>query len=151
MFAADDARVNTPGFVRETLRIHKAEGDTRYTLMAFVVGDTLTLGAMVEGPFRGLVRWNVDGRELGVEFDAASPPAEAPVTLYGANDTGLTGRGASFRGTSWINVELPAREWVHDGTSLGLTFRSESGALCALPELGVGYDVRLVREVPAGG
>ena len=134
-FAAGDARVNTPGFVAQTLRLNQERDGVRYTLMAFAVGDTLTLGAMVKGSFRGTVRWTVGSRRLELPFDTAKPGADAKATVDGAASS-LVGKGAEFRGTAWTNVELPLADWLHDGTALRLEFAPTEGQPLALPDAG---------------
>ena len=136
-FAANDPRVGQRGFVGETLRVHKEVEGTTFTLMAFAVGDTLTLGAMVKGSFRGTVHWTVGARELRVPFDAAAP-VKSPVEVKGS-DARLVAEGAGFRGTSWTNIELPRAEWLPDGTPLQLEFLPENGAAVVLPDRDASY------------
>lgn len=149
VFAADDARVQTAGFVGQTLRLKKDHEGTNYTLMAFAVGDTLTLGAMVKGPFTGDVRWQVGDRSLTFPFDAAKAALGATVTVDDDPAKTLRGHGAAFRGTAWINVDVPLAEWLQDGTSMQLTFHANDGALLALPDIGYYYVARLAsRQTP---
>jgi hypothetical protein len=136
-FAASDPRVGKEGFVGETLRVRKEVDGTTFTLMAFAVGDTLTLGAMIKDTFRGTVHWTVGARELRVPFDAAAP-VKCPVEVSGS-DVRLVAEGAGFRGTSWTNIELPRTEWLPDGTPLQLEFLPEKGAAVAFPDRDVGY------------
>jgi len=145
-FAADDARVSTAGFVAQTLRLNKDADGVRYTLMAFAVGDQLTLGAMVKGAFRGTVHWRVGERELTVPFDTAAPGTEAAVTVNGAPDQHFRAKGAAFRGTAWTNVELPLAAWLSPGTALQLEFTPASGTPQVLPEPGLHYVARLERK-----
>ena len=146
-FAAGDPRVNTAGFVRETMRLQVVRGDQTHTLMAFVVGETLTLGAMVEGDFRGLVRWKVGGRRLSFAMNTAGSLEDVPVEIEGDSTTPApTGQGASFRGTTWINIELPLIDWLSEGTPLQLVFFPEIGEdPLFLPDDGYHYEVALVR------
>lgn len=144
VFAADDPRVNTGGFVRETLRLHEERDDTRYTLMAFAVGDILTLGAMVRGSFAGAITWRIDGRELSLPFDTAASLADVPVSVRDEPGLELRGQGAAFRGTSWVNVELPLASWGSAGTALQLTFEPRTGEPVTLPDDGHHYVVRHV-------
>lgn len=143
VFAAGDARVGTAGFVAETLRLHHERDGVRYTLMAFVVGDTLTLGAMVRGKFAGEVRWRIGDRRLSFAFDTDAAARDVPVSERDAG-TQLRGQGASFRGTSWVNLDLPLAGWAADGTPLELTFVPRAGAALALPDGGYHYTMRLV-------
>jgi hypothetical protein len=142
VFAAGDSRVGQAGFVGETLRLHKEEDGVRYTLMAFAVGDTLTLGAMVRGAFRGEVIWRVGDRTLRVPFDSGSPAQEATVQVMGAAGP-LVAHGAQFRGTSWTNVEVPVASWIAEGTPVQLTFSPQGGAAHVLPDAGFHYVARL--------
>ena len=146
MFATNDARVNTPGFVGQTLRVPKEVDGVRYTLMAFAVGDTLTLGAMVKGgAFRGTVHWTVGDRRLALPFDTATPGADAKVTVDSAASA-LVAKGAEFRGTAWTNVELPLADWLRDGTPLQLEFAPAQGQTQVLPEADHHYVARLERR-----
>lgn len=145
-FAADDARVNTGGFVAHTLRLHRDQDDVRYTLMAFAVGDQLTLGAMVKGAFRGTVHWTVGERQLRLPFDTAAPGTEVSVMMTGAPDFHLKARGAAFGGTAWTNLEVPVAGWIGAGTALQLAFFPAEGASQVLPEPGVHYLARLERR-----
>lgn len=142
VFAKDDPRVDTAGFVGETLRLSVGRDGVRHTLMAFVVGDTLTLGAMVGGPFDGLVRWHVGNRLLELPFDTGGALAAVPVRVDGSSSE-HRGAGASFRGTTWVNVELPHRQWIDDGTPLQLVFLPKVGRPLFLPDDGWHYRVRL--------
>jgi hypothetical protein len=141
VFAAEDPAVNTPGFVAKTLRLSVERFDTRYTMMAYVVGDKLTLGAMAKGPFRGKVHWLVGSRKLSVAFDAAAPGKVAKVDVSGDKAT-LAAAGAAFDGTAWTNIEMPAN-WVADGTPLQLTFTPDTGVPIVLPEAEARYVVKL--------
>lgn len=141
VFAADNPAVETPGFVAQTLRLSVEKFDTRYTLMAFVVGDKLTLGAMCKGPFRGKVHWVVGGRKLAVAFDTANPGQEAAVDVIG-DKTSLQAEGASTADTAWTNIEVPAA-WVANGTAMQLKFTPDSGAPIVLPDAERHYTVQL--------
>lgn len=145
IFSADDPRVKTAGFVRETSRLHREEDGVRLTLMAFAVGKTLTLGAMVRGTFDGLVRWKIGGRRLSFAFDTTLATGEIPVEVEGEAQK-LTAQRASFRGTSWANIELPVGEWIEDGTPLQLVFLPRVGTPRFLPDDGYHYRVRLSRR-----
>ncbi len=145
MFAADDERVNTAGFISETLRLHEERDGVRHTLMAFVVGDTLSLGAMVKGEFHGLVRWKVGGRRFSLPFDTVGPMDPVPITVEAGPSAAMAGHGASFRGTTWVNVDVPIADWVEDGTALQLVFLPRVGAPLFLPDDGYHYRVKLVQ------
>lgn len=143
VFAADDARVSTPGFVQQTLRLRREQAGATYTLMAFVVGDKATFGAMVKGPFTGRVRWRIGARQLEMGFDAANPGAQVPVAIDGRVDNEIRAQGAAFRGTAWTNVELPAA-WLVAEAPLALQFAPVAGAPIDLPGDGRDYVVQLV-------
>lgn len=141
VFAADNPAVETPGFVAQTLRLSVEKFDTRYTLMAFVVGDELTLGAMCKGPFRGKVHWVVGGRKLAVAFDTANPGQEAQVEVMG-DKARLKAEGAATADTAWTNIAVPAK-WVANGTALQLQFTPDSGVPIVLPDAESHYVVQL--------
>lgn len=143
-FAADDARVGTAGFVAQTLRLHHETATARYTLMAFVVGDTLTVGAMVRGPFRGQIRFVLAGHSLAFRFDTEAPPTEVEVVVDAGRAASLKGQGASFRGTMWINVDLPATTWLPPAARLSLLFDGADGTRILLPPDAPAYVVELI-------
>ena len=143
MFAADDSRVGTAGFVGQTLRLSKESDGVTHTMMAFVVGDTLTLGAMVKGEFTGNVHWQLGDRSLTFAFDASAVAADTAVMIDDDPSKTLQGHGASFRGISWINVDVPLADWAADGTSLQLTFTTNNGKLLTLPDAGYHYITHL--------
>lgn len=142
-FAAGDPRVDQPGFVGQTLRLKHVVGDTTYTLMTFVVGDTLTLGAMVKGPFRGNVHWTIGARELRLPFDTKKAEKNTPVAVTGSRAV-ITAQGAWFQSNAWTNVELPCAEWLPAGTPLQLEFVPASGTAVTLPEAGAPYQAKFV-------
>ena len=144
-FAQDDERVESAGFISETLRLHEERDGVRYTLMAFAVGETLTLGAMVKGAFDGAVRWVVGERALSFALDTAGSVRDVAVRVDG-KEAAVLGQGASFRGTTWVNVELPLEEWLASGTPIGLTFAAREGAVLVLPDEGHHYRARLERR-----
>ncbi len=88
--------------------------------MAFAVGETLTLGAMVHQQFRGDVRWEIGNTALSFRWDTGS---EGPVPVQ-VEDLELdpVGQRGSFRGIHWVNVELPLSLMGEDGTPLRLRF-----------------------------
>jgi len=113
-------------------------------MMAFVVGDTLTLGAMVNGTFAGSVQWQVGERTLAFPFDTEAVRSGAIVTVSDDPNAKLEGQGASFRGTSWLNVDLPLADWGGNGSALQLTFTSKDAEVLTLPEVGYHYVMKLV-------
>ncbi len=112
--------------------------------MAFVVGDALTLGAMVRGDFMGNVRWQVGGRELSFAMDTGAG-SWSDVQVAGPS---TLGQGAHFRGTTWINLELPLIDFIDlaDGGALQLRFEPERGPRVTLPDEGYHYVTTLVRR-----
>ena len=143
VFAKDDARVATAGFVQQTLRLPVERDGVTYTLMAFVVGEQATLGAMVKGGAgRGTVRWVAGDHRVALPFDTQSPGAATEVTVDGAAAAGVTAQGAAFRGTAWTNIEVPA-QWLGDGAPLALEFAPDKGGAIALPAAGAHYAVAL--------
>jgi len=143
LFAADDPRVGTAGFVGSTLRLHEERGGARYTLMAYATGDTVTLGAMVrDAVFRGRVRWRVGARVIEFPFDSERPGDAGPVTLDGARSE-FAAQGAAFRTTKWANVDLPAA-WFDGGAGLQLRFVAEGGEVAVLPATADCYRATLV-------
>lgn len=148
VFRADDSRIGTAGFVQQTLRIHAEHDGVRYTLMAFAVGDTLTLGAMVRGSFRGEVRMQVGAHDLRWPFDVEHPPQEVDIAVDGGRGASRIGHGASFRGTAWVNVELPLSAWLRDGDPLHLEFLRDDGTHVDLPSADQHYVTRFEPRAP---
>ncbi|MEM8709305.1 MAG: hypothetical protein AAGG01_00020 [Planctomycetota bacterium] len=143
-FSADDPRVQTAGFVGKTLRLNQEVDETTYTLMAFIVGDTATLGAMVKGSFQGEIRWCIGTSTMTFEMDTEASLSGIEVTVEGPPLGNATvGEGASFRGISWINVDLPA-EALGEGTPLQLTFHPQaSDTPIVLPQENTYYVTRV--------
>ena len=142
-FGPDDPRVDSAGFIGHTLQLSKTIGATKYTLMAFRVGDTVTLGAMVEGPFDGQVEWHVHGSSLGLPFPAEPTELDPVAEVTGGPPSAepVVGRRRSFRAFSWINIELPLAAWMPvSPTAIRLTFRPRIGSPIVLPDTGVSYD-----------
>jgi len=130
-FKIDDPLVGTAGFVTRTTRIHRPVGGTTFTLMAFAVGDVLTLGAMVEGPFDGTAHWTVGQRTFSVPV-RRSNRGTTDVAVSGQT---LVGQHGGFNAFDWVNVEVPIDEWLPNGTRVRLEFEAE-GASVVLPEDG---------------
>ncbi len=137
MFPADDERVSTAGFVTQTLRVHKrvpAAGDgdlNQFTLMAFAVGDTLTLGAMTYQEFQGDVLWEIADTTVSFSFDT-NVRGMVPVRIGGAKPEEI-GQFGSFRGIHWVNVELPLPIPDENGILLRLRFQPGRGDTVAIP------------------
>ena len=113
-FAADDPRVKTPGFIRRTLRVARTVEGKRFELMTYVVGDTWTVGAKLQGEFKGAVELSVGGRVLTFDLDTANLAKEGvPISVDGEASK-LEGQAGAFRGWSWISLELPLADWVKD-------------------------------------
>jgi pimeloyl-ACP methyl ester carboxylesterase len=145
-FSEDDPRANTAGFVRQTLRLVRklpaADGtEPQFTLMAFAIGETLTLGAMVHQDFAGLVGWEIGETTLGFDWDTKDQ-GPVPVRVEGAELEAVGQRG-SFRGIHWVNVELPLSMLGDDGTALRLRFSSPDGPNLALPSGTEAFAARL--------
>ena len=142
-FSASDPRVQTAGFVGETLRLHRDVDGQRYTLMAFVVGDTLTLGAMVKGAFAGDLSWKLGARTLRMPFDTKGKLRAVVVRVEPGESQPVQAEGASFRGITWLNVEVPAAWLGAADTELRLVFSPAAGSPIALPEAGGSYRATL--------
>lgn len=146
VFAADDPRVAQPGFVGHTQRVDRDRDGVRHSLFTFAVGDTLSLGAMVDGPFRGELRWRVGTRRLALPFDTDDALRDVPVTVDAAlSSSGLVAQGAEFRGTTWLVVELPLRDWLGDGAALQLEFAPDLSPPLVLPAGGRPFAARPVQ------
>lgn len=143
VFASDDPRVGTAGFVGQTLRLTQQHEGITYTLMSFVVGDTLTLGAMVKGTFAGDVRWSMGQRQLKFPFHTAAAQTGTFASVSDNPTAKIEGQGATFRGTAWMNFDLPLASWISNGAPLQLTFVSHDGANVTLPDTGHHYVVQL--------
>jgi len=133
-YAADDPRPNSGGFVREVRLVDVERGGTKYTLMAFRVGDVLTLGAMTEGPFVGEVEWQLGAHRLRFEVATEPRSGRVLVAVEPVQAAQLHGDKAGFGAYSWTNIELPAPDWWPDGgRSLQLTFEPATGDAVRLP------------------
>lgn len=137
MFPADNERVSTAGFVSQTLRVHQrvpaaGDGDLhQFTLTAFAVGDTLTLGAMTYQEFQGTVRWEIGDTTVSFSFDT-NVRGMVPVRIGGAEPEEI-GQFGSFRGIHWVNVELPLPIAGENIVPLRLLFEPDRGDTVALP------------------
>ncbi|MFN0059201.1 MAG: alpha/beta fold hydrolase [Planctomycetota bacterium] len=134
-FAGDDPRIKEPGFVQSTVRIERSVAGRAHTLMAFAVGDTVTLGAMVRGEFVGTARLVVDGARIDLRFNTQAPAKEPiPAVITGRENVTAAGQQAHFRETHWITVELSAKEWFAKAqTALALELIPERGDTVRLP------------------
>ena len=145
-FPEDDPRANTAGFVRQTLRLVRklpaADGtEPQFTLMAFAIGETLTLGAMVHQDFAGSVGWEIGETTLDLAWDTKGQ-GPVPVRVEGAELEAVGQRG-SFRGIHWVNVELPLRLLDDDGTALRLRLEGPGRPTIALPRGAEAFAARL--------
>ena len=122
-FNVDDPRVGTAGFVRETTRISETVRQTTYTLMVFAVGDTLTLGAMVEGRFSGRAVWTVGDRSFTLPL-RRSDRGRTDIPVEGLAAPGEHG---GFDEYDWVNVNVPLADWIDDGTPVRLVFQGPDG------------------------
>lgn len=139
-YPANDPRTQTGGFVRDVRLVEVEDGDTTYTLMAFEVGGTLTLGAMTKGPFEGTAEWQLGAAGLVVRFAAEPRSGIVPVATRNApaGTAELDGEKAGFRTFQWINVDVDSSRWLPtQPAALSLTFASRDGKRVRLPESGV--------------
>ncbi|MEM7204045.1 MAG: PQQ-binding-like beta-propeller repeat protein [Planctomycetota bacterium] len=145
-YAADDPRPKSGGFVRE-VRLAEVERDgTKYILMAWEVGEVLTLGAMTQGPFEGDVDWRLD--DAHVRFAVTTEPRSGKVAVVAkhasAGASPLEGRKAGVGDYRWTNVDLPSPLWfARRRGAVSLTFRAKDGAVVTLPQNG-SYAARMV-------
>jgi len=87
-----------PDFVRDGQWPARKVAAVTAHLMAWAVGDTLNVGAMVDGPFKGSLRFEIDGRS-GMEIPLDN---EAPETQGGS--PWFTGKAD---GRTWVRLSLP--------------------------------------------
>ncbi|MHC5066614.1 MAG: hypothetical protein ACYTG5_21870 [Planctomycetota bacterium] len=143
-FAADDERVSTAGFVRETTRIDREMGETTYTLMIFAVGEQLTLGAMVKGEFEGTAHWQVGERRFSLPFSRGNRGGATVPVESALSTEELSGEHAGFDDFDWVNVDVPLAEWLpEDGTRVSLEFTGLGDFVIRLPETGRSFVSRV--------
>ena len=143
-YRADDPRPQTGGFVREVRLAETIVGETKFILMAFRVGDTLTLGAMTEGPFEGTARFRLGEHELGFEFAPEHGDVAVETTNPPAGVERPIGQQAGFKGFRWVNVDLDSDAWLPDGAArLDLRFTDRAGRVTSLPTTGSAFAARL--------
>lgn len=142
-YPAGDERVDRPGFVNETRRVGRERGETGFELMTWSVGEVWTVGAMVHGSFTGTVTFEVEGHELEVALDTAAVPEGTLSVLRNGAPCDLVGHRASFRGWTWVNLEL-ARPL--ENARLALTYRPSEGEPLRLPGVGSNFGVHLVER-----
>ncbi|MEL6904429.1 MAG: hypothetical protein AAFP22_03430 [Planctomycetota bacterium] len=138
-YAEDDERPNTGGFVRDVSLASVERDGTTFTLMAWQVGDVLTLGAMTDGAFTGQVEWQLGTRGFRFDVDEEPRSGRMPVEAIDppAGAAALGGDKAGFSSFSWTNVDLEASLWWFEGpAALSVTWRTEAGKLVRLPEEG---------------
>ncbi len=128
-FAAEDPRVGTAGFVRETTRVNETRGETTFTLMVFAVGDRLTLGAMVRGQYNGTAVWAVGDRSFSVPLDRSNR-GRTDIAVDGVPGGG---RHGGFDDYDWVNVEVPLAVWLSDGTRVRLTYEVPGADVVVIP------------------
>lgn len=148
-FAAGDPQTKTAGFVRRVRLVEREVGGSRYILMAYVVGETLTLGAMVQGAFAGEATFTLDsprgsGGLVRLTMPFAGEPGAVPVPLRSVRggvvdgEDSVFGQRAGFRGYRWVTVDLPAAEWLpRAGRRLGLVFYGGPDGPVCLPVEGL--------------
>lgn len=157
-FDADDDRVGTAGFFGRTLRTGRltapspadAEVDpppAHRRLMAFAVGDTLTLGALTDQSFEGSVEFQVGAMTFSLPWNTAEAQGPIPARSTGSIDTRAQGQPGSFRGQHWVNLELPLEDVLPGAHGpLRLVWKPKEGPALALPG---GPEPFHARTVPA--
>ena len=142
-YPKDDERLGQPGFVNETRRVGRERGDTGFELMTWCAGETWTVGAMVHGPFSGMVTFEVDGHEFEVDLDTTTKAEGPPEVLRNGKAFDANCSRASFRGWTWVNLELKR---PHENARLALTYRPIEGKPLRLPGAGSNFGVHLVNR-----
>ena len=148
-FTKDDKRIDTAGFVRLTRRVSWTKDKATWTLMAFRVGDVVTLGAMVKGAdFSGQVRFSLGETAVEVPFDTkVKPKDKVAARTVGQKDAKVTAQQASFRGTHWINAELKVNDWfTKRPMPLVVEFLPKSGEPVRLPGASASFAVTFVAK-----
>ena len=138
-YSIDDPRPQSGGFVSQVRLAEIERAGTRYILMAWEVGDVLTLGAMTQGPFEGEVDWRIGDAHIHFSVDAESGSGKVPVTASAAPNgvEPLSGERAGFRDFRWTNVELRTSQWLSERSgALSVSFRANDGAVVSLPPAG---------------
>lgn len=147
-YRADDPVVNQGGFVNQVRLAEVKDEATSYILMAWAVGDTMTLGAMVQGPFAGDAIWRVGSYGFRVSFDTEQDPQVLDLSAPPGN-VDLVAQTAGFRGFRWVNVEVDRAGWFPDGEAdLALEFCPTGGQPIVLPDAGWAYAAHLVEKSP---
>lgn len=147
-YRADDPVVNQGGFVNQVRLVEVEREGTSYILMAWAVGDTMTLGAMVRGPYAGDAVWRVGSYGFRVALNDRED-APAVVDVSAPSGTGLTAQAAGFQGFRWVNVDVDRATWFRDGKAdLALEFVPTVGEPIVLPDEGRAYEARLVERSP---
>ena len=106
-FKADDPALQKPGFFRQVLGPGRAVGKTQGRLMAWAVGPELHLGVIVDGEFKGQVRFSVGPRQVLAPLDTTGKAAKTRVDV--ANGF-VTVSQASAGGKTWVEFSLPRPE-----------------------------------------
>lgn len=146
-YQADDPVVNQGGFVNQVRLAEVERAGTSYILMAFAVGERMTLGAMVQGPFTGDAVWRVGSYGFRVSFDTGQTRVVDLSAPAGTAD--LVAQTAGFRDFRWVNVDVDRAGWFPGGEAdLALEFLPSGGKPIVLPDEGWAYDARLVERSP---
>ena len=116
----------SPGFFRKTLRPRRTLAGVTYSFMLYGVGDTWTLGAVVEGDFKGKVRFKVDGKRVDLPFDTKGRSGKTTAGEVEV-DQGSVGK------IHWVLFNSKGLEKY---TKLSLEFRPSSGKKVRLPAKG---------------
>lgn len=157
-FAEEDERVGTAGFFARTLRTGRLDAPSpldaevspppaHRRLMAFAVGDTLTLGALTDREFEGQVEFQVGKMSFELPWNTSGAQGPIPARSKGSIDTKAQGQPGSFRGQHWVNIELPLEDVLPGAQGpLRLLWKPSQGATLALPG---GPEPFHARTVPA--
>lgn len=124
-FKKEDPRTKTAGFVAETVRVSRIVKNDRFILMAFSVGDKVTLGCMVYQPFDGEVQLEIGQRILRVPFSTSNKQRRIDV-WEGSEKMDFQGGVGRVRKIVWFTMEMEKKKWFKDSTSLSITFSNKS-------------------------
>jgi len=122
----DSAEPSSPGFFRKTLRPRRTVKGITYSLMLYGVGEEWTIGAAVEGDFKGKVFFTVGKEPIELPFDTKGRGGKITAGAVEAHQ-------ASAGKFHWV---LFARKRLEKYTKLSLEFRASSGKRVRLPSKG---------------
>ena len=78
-WAKDSNAPGEPGFFRKTMRPRRTVAGVTYSMMTYAVGESFSVGALVNSDFKGKVRFRRDGEPLLIPFDTAAKGAPRKV------------------------------------------------------------------------